>query len=140
MTVTHSPTTTAGERTDAGQLLRMILRENAAFSVLSGAVLAGGSFALDSWLGVHWAWPLAIGLGLLAYGPMLWIGSSRPQDLVTTGRLAVAGDIGWVAASIVIVAATDWLTSNGDLALLAVTAIVAIFAIGQAIGLRRLTR
>ena len=118
--------------------LRTVLRENAAFSMLSGTVLAVGSAALDDWIGLHW-WILApLGIGLMAFAAAVWFGAGRAELLRPTAQLAIAGDLGWIVGAVVIVVATDWLTRNGEVALLAVTALVACFAIGQAIGLRRL--
>ena len=143
--VIHSPhdkamTTTAPSvgLTGDTKLLRTVLRENATFCMASGAVLAAGSAALDNWVGVRWWILLLLGLGLIAYAPSLWIGAGRPKLLRQTGLVAIAGDVGWIVGAVVIVAATDWLTRNGEIALIAVTALVASFAIGQAVGLRRL--
>ena len=119
-------------------LLRAVLRENAVFSAGSGAVLALGSPGLDSWLGVD-AWILlALGVGLVAYAASLWVGAGRGETLRLTGQTAIAGDIGWVIGAAVLIAATSWLTRNGEIALAVVSIPVALFATGQIIGLRRL--
>ena len=119
-------------------LLRSILRENAVFSILSGAVLTAGSPGLDSWLGVHAIVLLIAGVGLIGYGASVWFGASRAATVVETGKVAVAGDVGWILAAVVLIAATSVLTRNGELALAIVSVPVALFAIGQVIGLRRL--
>lgn len=131
------PTLDPTPTTDDG-LLRAILRENAVFSLTSGAILAVGSPGLDTWFGVN-AWILAaLGVALMAYSVMLWAGAGREETLEMTGQTAIAGDIGWLIGAIALISTTGWLTRNGEIVLALVSVPVALFALGQSLGLRRL--
>lgn len=123
---------------DGAQLLRSVLRENALFSATSGAILAAGAPKLDTWLGLN-AWILvALGVGLVAYAVALWKGTNDNATLRLTGRTAVAGDAGWIVGAFAIIAGTSWLTDNGEIVLAIVSLPVALFLVGQAVGLRRM--
>ena len=131
----------------ADRLLRRTLWGNAAFSVISGAVLAAfaGPFA-----DAASAEPLALaglelavvfellGIGVMAFGALCaWIAS---RDKLPEGwaRVIFAADIAWVAGSIVVLLLpASWTVAGvAGIALLAV--IVADLAILEYLGLRRL--
>lgn len=119
-------------------LLSRALHANAVYSTLSGATMAVGAVALDDWSGVP-AWLLvAIGVGLIGFAVSLVFGARRPKLLVDTGRTAVAGDIGWIVGAVVVIAATSWLTTAGEVTLALISVPVAIFAAAQWQGLRNL--
>lgn len=119
--------------------LARVLRGNAVFSAVSGIVLVLGALRLDDRWGVP-DWLLAlVGVGLVIYAAALVVGAGRDDLLVSTGWSAVVGDIGWCGAAVGVIAATDWLTTEGEIALGLVSIPVAVFAVEQWIGLRRLT-
>ncbi len=119
-------------------LLSRALHANALYSTVSGATMAIGAAALDDWAGVP-AWLLvALGVGLIGFAASLIVGARRPSVLVDTGRTAVAGDIGWIVGAIVVIAATSWLTTAGEVTLALISIPVAAFAALQWRGLREL--
>lgn len=139
MTNTTHPIPVAGNADTASpKLLRGVLRENAIFSIVSGSVLAVGASRLDSWLGLNTWLLVALGVALIVYGDVIWFGSSRDHTLARTGEAAIVGDIGWVVAAVVIIAATSVLTRNGEIVLALASIPVAGFALGQYVGLSRL--
>ncbi len=140
--LTDTPTTASSQAPVAGggspKLLRGFLYENVAFSIASGLVFALGASRLDTWAGVNTWLLVALGVGLIGYADLLFLGARRDDTLVMTGRSAVIGDLGWIAGAIAIIAATDWLTRNGEIALAVISIPVAILAAGQYVGLRRI--
>lgn len=137
MSVPKEPST-ANHRRSTPSLLRTVLRENAAFSLVTGIGLVVAAPWIDTWLGLK-IWRLVVaGVGLIGYSIFVWTGSAIDSLLATTGRIAVAGDTGWVVAAMGVVAFTSWLTAQGEVALLIISVPVLLFAIGQAVGLRRL--
>ncbi len=120
-------------------LLGRAMIENALFSGLAGITLALGASGFDSWLGVN-AWVLvavAIGLMMFAVDLVTWARSSR--WLRRGGTIAVTGDALWVIGAVALIAFTDVLTSAGEIALSVVTALVAVFAVVQTVGLVRVS-
>lgn len=136
-------TTATGAAHDAGPegtLLGRAMTANAVFSATSGAVLALASTGLDGWLGVN-RWVLvALGVGLVLFGADLWVSARRRHRIRLSGIVAVAGDVAWVLAAVVLVGFTDVLTDAGNVALSAVSVVVLAFAVAQTVGLRRLAR
>ncbi len=119
-------------------LLSRAMLDNALFSGLTGLVLIVGAAGLDSWLGIS-AWLLVgLGIGLLVYAADLVWWSRSERWLVTGGRMAVLADTGWAVAAAALIAFTAVLTTQGELALAAVSLIVAAFGAAQWQGLRRL--
>lgn len=116
--------------------LARALRANAVFSTASGVGLAVASPAIDEWSGVPLWLLVAVGVGLLGYAAVLLVGSRRADLVVATGRSAVAGDIGWCVGAAVLIAATSWLTTPGELALAGLSIPVAVLAAWQWHGLR----
>ncbi|UCC88867.1 MAG: hypothetical protein JSV81_06070 [Anaerolineales bacterium] len=120
-------------------LLRTALKGNSAFSLLSAAALIAAASPLADFLGL--GWPLAltvVGFVLAAHAMVLWWGSSQlmiPRWLVW---YAIEGDIGWIIATIVVLVVDPWsFTTGGKWLLAAMGDVVAVFAILQYIGLRR---
>jgi hypothetical protein len=121
------------------KLLRQALRGNGVFSAVSGLTLIVAARPLAAFMGL--AWPLALsitGLVLLPYAAVLiWVTSQAEIDR----RLAITAvvlDSLWVIGSALLLL-TDWLNlsvaGNWTVALLAEA--VLVFAILQAVGLRR---
>ena len=131
----------------ADRLLRRTLWGNAAFSVVSGGVLAifAGPFArvaADAPVSVA-GLDLAIlfellGLGVVAFGALCaWV-ASRPALPQGWARLIFAADIGWVAGSALVLALPASWTTAGIAGIVVVAVIVADFVILEYLGLRRL--
>jgi hypothetical protein len=119
--------------------LRTALRANAAFSALSGLVLAAGSGVLGPWLGIPQATLVVVGVALLPWALLLHRSAARPAPSTAEARLAVAGDLAWVAGSAAVLLLDPiGLTTAGKVAVVVVALLVADFAVWQAIGLGRL--
>ena len=129
---------TSTNTTSKPPLLKRVLHENAAFSVLSGAVFAIMGAARDEWLGVDRWILIAVGISLVGYAGFLLWGTASMDRIRAVGATAVAGDIGWIIGTLVLVAATDYLTSTGEIVALLICIPVGLFAIGQSVGLRQL--
>jgi len=79
-----------------------------------------------------------VGGFLLAYAAGLWLLGSRPRPSHPAVRVVVAGNLLWVAASVVAVVAGWWSpTGAGTAFLLLQAAAVAVFAELEVTGLRR---
>ena len=132
-------TTTAGRtQPQPGLLLQVALVANAGFSGLCGALLATESAELDGWLGVDRRVLLALGFALLGYAALLLLGAARRSLMREVGRIAVFADVSWVIGATVAIELSHALTSQGSVALVLVTAAVAVLAAAQWLGLRRL--
>ena len=122
------------------QLLRYALRGNGLFSASSGLILVAAGPALSSFTGITPALALQIvGAVLLLYGAgLLWI-STRAEIDRRVAWTAIILDVAWVAGSIMILLA-GWLplTVAGKWTVAVLADVVAVFAIVQYVGLRRL--
>lgn len=129
------------------RLLRRTLWGNAAFSVLSGALLAGfaGPFARAatgtpaSLAGLDLATLFGLlGLGVVAFGALCaWV-ASRPVVPGGWARAIFAADIAWVALSALVLALPAAWTPAGIAGIVVVAMVVADFAALEYLGLRRL--
>ena len=123
----------------ANKLRRAILG-NAIFSGLSGALIILAEPLVVAWLGVPEIsiWP--VGAGLLLFSAYLfWMGQSTklPGALV---KGVILGDWAWVAGTAVLLLLKAKLFSGfGVFLLLDIAIVVAIFAILQAQGLKKVT-
>ena len=132
-------TTTAGRtQPQPGLLLQVALVANAGFSGLCGALLATESAELDGWLGVDRRVLLALGFALLGYAALLLLGAARRSLMREVGRIALFADVSGVIGATVAIELSHALTSQGSVALVLVTAAVAVLAAAQWLGLRRL--
>jgi hypothetical protein len=122
-------------------LLRRALLGNAVFSLLIGVICLVEATTLAVWTGIQ---PPAVftGLGTLlipfavALGWLALFGA----EIRTAGRIILALDIGWVVVSVVLLL-TGWLplTNAGWWAVALVADMVALFALLEYLGLRRLS-
>ncbi|MDX1691569.1 MAG: hypothetical protein R3290_11150 [Acidimicrobiia bacterium] len=121
------------------RLLRRSLAANAVFSL--GAGLAGlvAASRLASLVGVPAVWIVAVAAGLIPFG--LGVLRLARMDRVDPGaaRAVVAADVAWIAGAAVIVALPGVLSPEGRVVVASLTAVVAVWAVLQAMGLRRLT-
>lgn len=122
------------------QLLRRVLQANMVFSGLSGLLLAVDAGPLSRWLGIPATWLLVvIGVGLLGFAWQLFqTAKQSPIDL----RQATAilwMDIAWVVGSALLLF-TGWVafTTAGWWAVLLVADLVALFAILEYVGIKRM--
>lgn len=124
-------------------LLKNMLRGNATFSEVSGLIglLAAGPIAAFMGLPAGGRIVLmVVGALLIGHGLILWFGSGQSPISPLLAWYAIIGDIGWIVGTVVILLLDPWSLTTGGWWLLAILAdIVAIFAIGQYIGLRRYT-
>lgn len=117
--------------------LRMILRFNAAFSVVTGSAALVGGGAIARGLGVEAAWLVRLaGGGLLAFAvAVIVIAGSDTDRLVAWSAEVSVADLAWVAGTLVVVA-FGWLSARGAVAMALVAVLVADFAVLQ-LGARR---
>ncbi len=121
-------------------LLQRVMRGNAIFSASSGAILIFTAPALARLMGIPRPLALTItGVLLVAYGPTLWTLAERAGKETWPGWLAVILDILWIAGSAALVFG-GWLplTTAGIWIIVVLADIVAVFAVLQFIGIRRL--
>ena len=124
---------------DRFKMLRLALRGNGAFSLVSGLILAVGARPIALFMGAgSTAVYLILGIALIIFGlDLFWVAAKDVIDR-RLAWTAVILDIIWVVASYTLLLG-GWLSlapaGNWTIALLAEA--VAVFAIWQIIGLRR---
>jgi hypothetical protein len=127
--------------TDAGdreRLLRRSLLLDAAASGALGVLLTAGGAVLDGPLGIPAAVLVPVGGFLVLYAAALWLLGSRPRPSRPAVKVVIAGNLVWVAASILAAVAGWWSpTTLGTVLVVAQAAAVALFAELQLTGLRR---
>jgi hypothetical protein len=122
---------------DHSRLLRRALQLDAVASGALGVLLVAAGPAVDDLLGIPVAVLVAVGLFLVAYATLLWIIGARRHLPTPASWAVVAGNLLWVAASVLVVAAGWWTpTAAGTAVVLAQAAAVALFAVLQFLGLR----
>ena len=133
------PTTPAIEHGDSQGRLRVVLRLNATNSFVFGALLAAFPGRVDDLLDTgHPGWVRLVGLGLLPFGALCaWLSTASLPALRRITPQIVVGDIAWVVASVVTVL-LGWYSGGGIIAVLAIAAIVDVFALLQWTAWRRL--
>jgi len=129
------------------RLLRRTLWGNAIFSIISGAVLAifAGPFAQlaahapVSLMGLDLAIVFELlGVGVIAFGALCaWV-ASRKELPQAWARVIFAGDLAWVAGSVLVLALPATWTMAGFVGIVVVALIVADIAVLEYLGLRRL--
>jgi len=123
---------------DRERPLRRSLQLDAAASGALGVLLAAGGAVLDGPLGIPAAVLVPVGGFLVLYAAALWLLGSRPRLSRPAVRVVVAGNLVWVAASILAVIAGWWSpTTLGTVLMVAQAAAVVLFVELQLTGLRR---
>ena len=120
------------------RLLRLSLRGNAAFSTLCGltSLLAAGSLAAA--LGIpEPALLTSLGLQLLVFAGLLALLASRPAIRPGLALAVVAADVLWVIGTGPVLVA-GILTPLGSWTAFAVANVIALFAVLQYLGIRRM--
>jgi hypothetical protein len=136
MTANPLDATLGADRRD--RPLRLALRLDAAASAAMGLLLAAGGALLEDPLGIPAAVLVPVGGFLLVYAAALWLLGSRPRLSRPAVEAVVAGNLAWVAASVVAAIAGWWSpTALGVGFVLVQAAAVAVFAELQISGLRR---
>ncbi len=127
---------------DTSPLLFRTLAANAAFSGLSGLLLALAPSSIAAWLGLPGNVLLApLGLMLIGFAALLFFYVRRQAIRRVEALVISALDLGWVLGSIALVLFAPGLFSGtGVIAVLAVAAVVLLFFEGQALALWRLGR
>jgi len=114
--------------------LRNVLRWNAAFSVLTGlvAVLAGSGVTEQLGFGAEAVlWVRLVGVGLLAFAGMVLLIAASPAVRLVPAALEIAiADLGWVLATVAMVAAGAFSTP-GAVAAGIIALVVLEFAVLQ---------
>lgn len=127
------------EARSPSRLLHRALRGNAVFSSVSGLSLAAGTAVLTPWLGLPSPWiPAVIGVGLIGFAAYVWRTAVPDRPSPAAVRFIVASDAAWVLGTVLLLAlAPTWLSEPGRWAAIAVADLVLVFAVLQALGLRR---
>lgn len=123
-------------------LLRRSLQVNAVFSLLSGLVLVFASGVVGRWLGVELPWLyISLGVALLLFAVGLFLNAGRSEINLAQAKLASVLDVLWVLSSVVVILIPGTgLTVSGKWLIGVVADVVALFALFQWMGLRRVTR
>ncbi len=122
-------------------MLRRTLRGNSVFSIVSGLAFTFGAAPIASLMGIPDASLIIaiMGIVVLAFAAFLWAMTTKP---VLDRQLAVAVfimDVVWVITSLIILVTNAFsLSTEGRWAILIVADIVAVFAVLEFVGLRRL--
>jgi hypothetical protein len=122
------------------RLLRTALTADAAACGVMGAGLALAAAALDGVLGIPTGWLVALGVVLIGIAAGLAGLATRRVIPAGAGWAVIAGNLVWVAASVVTVVAGFWpLTVAGTVVVLAQAAAVLALVDLEYLGLRRQT-
>jgi hypothetical protein len=134
-----APTKPRHDRHDCEHRLRVVLRLNALNSIVFGLVLATVPGRIDELLDTgHPGWIRVVGLGLVPFGAFCaWLSTTSSTTLRRITPQVVAGDVAWVGASAATVL-LGWYSGVGVVAVLAMAAIVDVFAVLQWSAWRRL--
>ena len=141
-TKSMSSMTSAAPNAQQNTFARTVLRGNAIFSAITGALCLLGAAQVTSWLGLGGATSLfvvrLVGAGVLAFAALVWWLSTR-QPIPRTGLLEIAiVDFAWVAASALLLLA-GWIPfSTAGMWIVAVVAdLVLAFGLLEVMALRR---
>jgi hypothetical protein len=120
----------------------LALRGNAAFSTLSAVVFLVAADAIAGFLKILPAQQvMVVGVQLALFAVWLWWLSRRPVVPRWQVWLIIALDVLWVGGSFqIVLASPPTLTVGGKWAIGMVADVVALFAVLQFLGLRRLQR
>jgi uncharacterized protein YndB with AHSA1/START domain len=123
---------------DGGQLLGSAVSYNAIISATSGLALVTAAPLLSGPIGLP-GWILAVvGAGLVGFAALLLWLLAEPRRLALGVRFVLGADVVWVLGAVVLlVGSPTLLAPAGQVALGAVSVVVAVIAVGQAVGLQR---
>lgn len=124
--------------TRSERLLRIALKSNGFFSTVTGIAFIVAAGPIAERIGLDYPWLLiAIGVSLLIFAFGLFRNAMAASVDLLEARIAVALDFAWVLGSVVVVA-LGVLSTTGNWSVAIVADIVLVFAIAQAIGVRRI--
>lgn len=126
--------------TKDSRLLRRTLQANGCFSLLSGLLILGFTRPLAVWMGLPdplWLWALVPGLVL--FGSVVLGLGLKWEPPPGPVRVVIWLDWGWVLGSVALLSLDGpHFTKAGFLLVADMALVVAVFAVLQQIGLRRL--
>jgi len=122
------------------RLLRIALRCNGIFSLVSGALLVILNREIVHLLGLAEGNSLApIGISLLVFAGLLFMGARKSNLNVAYARVVVLMDLAWVLGSYILVFLAPF-SSPGKWIVAIVAEFVLAFAIAQWLGIRRIAK
>ena len=123
-------------------LLRRALVGNVLFSAVAGAAMIVASGRISDFIGLSPGWvPAAIGVGVLIWAADVGYIARRHEIPPWMVWIVIGGDLAWVVASYGdIITGVPELTTAGAWTVGILAEIVALFAIVQYLGLRRIRR
>jgi len=126
----------------SNSLLRHTLRANGVFSGLSGLLFTLAAASITRFIGLPWpAVLIVVGLSLIGYAASLFIASNRAEVDRRAVAVFIALDVAWVVGSgLLLVTAWVPFTAAGKWAIVIIADVVALFALVQVYGLRRMGR
>jgi hypothetical protein len=122
-------------------LLRQTLRGNSIFSIVSGLAITFGAAPIASFLGIADDSLIIaiIGIVILAFAALVWTIQAKTMIDRQAALTIFVMDVIWVVVSLVILVTNAFsLSTEGRWAILIVADIVAVFAVLEFVGLRRL--
>ena len=124
------------------QLLRRALTANVIFSLASGAAMLLDGGPIAALMGLASPLPIqALGAGVLLFGLLVWAIARRSPINAGHARIILALDVAWVAISALEIEFNPFGMTGAGLWLVAgVADVVAVIALFEYLGLRRLTR
>ncbi len=135
---------TSGRSIDSGRpdhtgRLRTVLRINAVFSTVTGAISLAAGGPVAEFLGVDQVWLIRlIGAGLLGFAALvLMVARSSEEQLDPGSRVVSFNDFGWVLATIVVLA-LGWLTTAGAVVMGLIGLVVLELGIAQLLARRKM--
>lgn len=123
-------------------LLRRTLRGNSIFSIITGLALTFDGASIASFMGIVNAslFLTIMGIAIVAFAAFLWITTATPIVDRQFGLAIFIMDAAWVIVSLIILVTNAFsLSTEGRWAILIVADMVAVFAVFEFIGLRRLS-
>ena len=135
--------TTNTASNDRSTFLRRVLWGNAIFSTLCALIILLGLGPVTTFMGWPLQWPLLVlGLGLLPFAFFVASVARKTPFNTTLAWIVIEMDIAWVigSAAILMIGWPASTTVGGQWAIGIVAEIVALFAILQYFGVRRLNR
>lgn len=119
--------------------IRRMLTLNAAFSGMGGLAAALFAAPLSDAIDLPVAALRVVGIGLVGYAALLLLWARRPVFRAAEGWAAIIADAGWVVGTVVLLVAFDVTNRAGRALLIAVAVVVAAFAEGQYLAIRKLS-
>lgn len=129
--VPDSPAVLGGAH-PAATRLRNVLRLNAGFSALTGVSALVATGPVSRLLGVDQAWAVrSLGAGLVAFAAVVLVVAAAPVTALARRGLTVSlADLGWVAATVVVIP-LGWFSTRGAVVMGLLGLVVLDLAVAQ---------